>query len=239
MATLRFRLALTCSPTFLPAVLAEPAPARPEAAEEALPPGAVLRLGTRPFRLVGYTTGVALSPDGKLAAVSVQNSHVAFLDTLTGKETRRVCVVAANTGGLAFSPDGRLLAISSHGGLLLFDAVKGASLGQIDHRAVVNRQTPSFSADGKVLGLGGEGLGQKVSVSVWDVATRKQRATFAVPQDHWAAATLSADGKVLASWGQHLGRAGGGRLRGAGEGQPRPGAGRPGGAAGDRQGPGS
>src|SRR5262249_38120622 len=59
-------------------------------------------------------------------------------------------------------------------------------------------------ADGKFLTGGSDAVGQKTAISVWETATGKALGPFEVLQNLNVSATLSPDGKVLATWGQHL-----------------------------------
>src|SRR5262249_55689112 len=98
---------------------------------DALPPGALARLGTVRFRCPA--TSVSYSPDGKLLAAGCADNQIRLLDAATGKEIRRLAghqprtfnpprdaknpfdllvgsVGQGNITTLAFSPDGSTLA---------------------------------------------------------------------------------------------------------------------------------
>src|SRR5947209_20597148 len=64
-------------------------PAAAEGSAEALPPGAVARLGTTRLRHGGDVLSVSLSPDDKVLASAGGDGVVRLWDTKTGKELRR------------------------------------------------------------------------------------------------------------------------------------------------------
>src|SRR5262249_48766585 len=55
---------------------------------------------------------------------------------------------------------------------------------------------------------GTEGFGQKSPLQAWEVGTGKLLAQFEPLQNYTVQVALSPDGKVMASWGQHLPRNG-------------------------------
>ena len=184
---------------------ADPAAPRTDALGDALPAGAVARIGTNRFRSELHAGGVALSTDGKLLAVSTAKA-IRLLDTTTGTEVRKLDVGAlrARGGAIQFSPDGKFLALSGNGEVDVIDASKGTPvirimpLGQNKGGQIA----VSFSADGKLMAVGGSGLGRgKPSVAVWDVAAKKSLRTIAVTHDGYVQTALSPDGKVVVTWG--------------------------------------
>lgn len=191
---------------------------RLDAHGDPLPPGAVARLGTVRFRPTGYqgNSTVALSPDGKVLAVGgPPTNQLTFLDTATGKEVRRIESPSDRPNFLAYSPDGKYVAMAQmRGGLQLYDAATGAPAGQFpgDGGAPPAVFSTAFSADGKVVALGvADRPGPQLVAAAWDVATRKKLCSFDVLsggagpggfQTSDVQVALSADGKVLASWGR-------------------------------------
>jgi WD40 repeat protein len=192
-------------------------PARLDAHGDPLPEGAVARLGTVRFRPTGYqgNSALALSPDGKVVALIGQfDDHLVFFDTATGKEVRRVKIPQSSQNFLIYSPDGKYLATVQMGGLQLYDATTGTAVSRFGRSGNSPRSgvwSAVFSADGKVLALceseGDEG-GPKLFATAWDVASRKKLSSIELPHDSEGDAALSADGKVLATWGRrdHRGR---------------------------------
>jgi WD40 repeat protein len=190
-----------------------PAPAR-QAADlhgDALPPGAVARLGTVRFRTPDYINAAALAPDGKALAVG-NYQFIALLDTTTGRELRRLPGAFSGAQSLAFSPDGKFLAaVNSSNRIQLWDLAAGKSLHQIAPRD--NRSRPisiAFSADGKTLAVGHENFNQQGgAVTIYD-ASGKDLRNLDVLQNYRVFGALSADGKRVLTWGQYIDRVGGG-----------------------------
>jgi WD40 repeat protein len=213
MAAAPVRLAFCLA---LVAAAAGAEPARTDPHGDPLPAGALARLGTLRFRTLGHTHTAALSPDGALIAVAGDQDSIALLEAASGKEVRRLTADAIGVQNLMFSPDGRTLAAVSHIGLTLYDVATGAREPLQDIQSV---HTPvvAFSGDGKRLALGSGGIRGQTIAMVWDLATRKRIAAVVPLQDRAALVALSADGRLLATWGQHEGldaiRAGGLRSR--------------------------
>jgi WD40 repeat protein len=208
MRTLPFHLLLSGA-----LVLATFFPPSPAAADDTdpLPAGALARFGSARFRGDPDIAGAALSPDGKLLALPAPRS-VRLLDTASGKEVRRARAETggARRGGIRFSPDGKLLAVSHIGNLSVIDVMKGEVVASLvpSGRLSDARLSVSFSGDGKLLAVGGTPLGgpptgvrDQLSVEVWNVFEKKSLTTVSASRGRWAEATLSSDGKVLATWG--------------------------------------
>ncbi len=76
-----------------------------------LPEGAIARVGTTRFRLVGPTRAIAYSPDGTILATESVNNFKRLWDVNTGKELARFEVPRARmmAPSFKFSPDGEFL----------------------------------------------------------------------------------------------------------------------------------
>src|SRR5262249_31893823 len=140
----------------------------------------------------GVLWSVALSPDGKTAALACDSGPVKLVDVDNMRE-RAGLQGHVNVLGVAFAPDGKTLASCGDDAIRLWDL----SAGPEKAHAKVLRQPGSFcvafSPDGKTLASG-----ETNAVRLWDVATGKERAAL---QGHgswiWAVA-FSPDGKTLA-----------------------------------------
>ncbi len=191
----------------LGATLVEPAPAaeptRIDANGDALPAGAVARLGTLRYR-AGYVPWVCLSADGKhLVSIAGSSGLFRFLDPTTGKEVRRSTIESAKNvwSWKALSPNGRLVVgAGPSSDPMLYDTT-GAQALRLCDGASGDGTSAAFSADGKILAIGNGERGKPRTAAVWDVAGRKRICSWTLLHDAWGRLALSADGKLLVSWG--------------------------------------
>jgi WD40 repeat protein len=191
---------------------------------DALPAGALQRLGTVRFR--HNSTAIAYSPDGKLLASGGRDNIIRLFDADTGKETRRLIghqprsynpepdaknpidllIGAVGEGGVnsvAFSPDSKILASGGWDDTVrLWDVETGKQIRKIDaHKAMVGRVV--FSADGKVLASRG---GLDGTIRLWDPTTGTQLHKFVGLSNvnpwrfnHDLALAISPDSKTVAA----------------------------------------
>lgn len=156
---------------------------------DALPVGAIQRLGTVRFR--HNSTAIAYSSDGKLLASGGRENVIRLFEAATGREIRRftghgrrtynppsdpqspldALVSATGEGGVnsvAFSPDGKLLASGGWDDTVrIWDVQTGKELRKIDaHKAMVGHVR--FSPDGKFLASRG---GLDGTLRLWDPVT--------------------------------------------------------------------
>jgi WD40 repeat protein len=119
---------------------------------------------------------VALSADGKTAAVSVdagldQSVSVRIVDTSTGKVERTLQVpdASGSVKALAFAPDGTLATGTWSGIVTFWNPETGQTIGRRTLVAPYPVASIAFSPDGaRFSTTGGAG------VSIWDTATRQQ-----------------------------------------------------------------
>ncbi|HEX5269763.1 MAG TPA: sigma-70 family RNA polymerase sigma factor [Gemmataceae bacterium] len=124
----------------------EPAPARKDRHDDALPPGAIARLGTLRFR--GVRGCLAFSPDGKLLAASTGTAgeQAVIWGAATGRPVSRLAVGAPTLEHLAFSADGkRLLCWGYSPQASVWDIAAGKELFKVAGGRA------AFTADGKTL----------------------------------------------------------------------------------------
>jgi WD40 repeat protein len=178
---------------------------------DALPVGALTRLGTVRLRHPGHITALAVSADGKMAASSGYSrffamedltcaprhcSSILLWDLASGREILRFSGHAAPPQTLAFSPDGKLLASAATDGTGADNTVRLWELRtgrQIRSFAVKHGYVPiCFSPDSSKLAWSD---GEK-NLRVWDVLAGKEVLVEACPG---AARFLafSRDGKAL------------------------------------------
>jgi RNA polymerase sigma factor (sigma-70 family) len=160
-----------------------------ERPRDALPEGALLRLGSSHFRHGKAIRNAALSPDGKLLATSAYNSVIVW-ELANGKRLHRFPCdhgLGFTCPGLTFSPDGRHLGfVHSMDFACVWDLrtgkeslrFEGGSRGWAYCR---------FSADGKQFALCNQDR-----VRYYDLASRKE--THAVPAQHIS--SLSPDART-------------------------------------------
>jgi len=143
--------------------------------------------------------------DGKTLAAN-SRSGIKLWDVVTGKE---LMTLSGQTGyvypgGVASSTDGKLLASGSHDKTVkLWDLTTHKELATLEgHPGSVH--SVALTADGKLLASGGYVPVKDPArelfrgfVTLWDVTTRKARATLNLPAAVNAVA-LTADGKTLA-----------------------------------------
>ena len=100
---------------------------------DALPPGAIARLGSLRLRHNGAVHAVAFSTDGKILASEVVTDVVRLWDVKTGKEIRCLHGHEHCVTGVAFAPHGKTLASADRQGIVfLWDVASGKELGKCD-----------------------------------------------------------------------------------------------------------
>jgi WD40 repeat protein len=134
-----------------------------------------------------YRDGVehlALSPDGHAALTSDSEGSTRLWNVDTGKQVRVFKVQTLEYLSVGFSPDSRkLITENVDGSATLRDVKSGKDLQHFGKAS-----TPSFSADGRRVLMGG---------SAWNVDTGKELRNFEVPFGSEPAWTLSPDGNKV------------------------------------------
>jgi WD40 repeat protein len=164
-------------------------------AADALPPGAVLRLGTpslrQPYRKVPAVYIIA-TPDGKIFATRSDDRSVRLWDAAAGHLLHQLDDAEA-VSAFAFAPDGRTLVTASGSALRLWDVATGRSLQQWQaHDQAVT--SVAFTPDGQGL-ISGSG---DRTVRQWDL-TGKEIRKFGGKLDAIVGVAVSPDGKIVAA----------------------------------------
>jgi len=139
---------------------------------------------------------IAFSPDGRTLAYGT-SGHEAKLWDIANRHNVLTLEHDGGVASVAFSPDGALLACGCRDGVVkLWDVASGKALGTLRHTDRV--QSVAFSPDGEILAAGG-GLFAGGDITLWNVATRHQRATLTGHTASVWSLLFSHDGKTLVS----------------------------------------
>jgi RNA polymerase sigma factor (sigma-70 family) len=170
---------------------------------DALPDGALARLGTVRFRHASHACAIAFAPDGRSLASSGFHAVLHIWESSSGKELLRFESDRRRPGdfecvnGLAYSLDGLTLAgARTNLPACLWDATTGRELRRFEARA----RWVVFSPDGKTLASGAGHVGggaEDPDVRLADVATGKDVQVFGGHKGLVARAAFAPDGKAL------------------------------------------
>lgn len=170
-------------------------PVRRDQFGDALPEGALVRMGTIRLRHGDVISSLAFSPDGKLLASgggTLADTDIHLWDPGTGKLLRLLVGHTRSITSLAFSPDGRLLAsVDDDRSLLVWEVSAGRSLYS-DREHVWSM---AFTPDGKVLTVGcSDGI-----IRMLDARTGKKLRRWRDGERIVTSVAFSPDAKLLAS----------------------------------------
>jgi RNA polymerase sigma factor (sigma-70 family) len=122
--------------------------ANPEGVGDALPPGALFRIGSTRLQHGSSISAVAAAPDGKLLASVSWDGVLSIWELPSGRERYRTSVGPPSHGSfLAFTPDAKSLLLNREGKLWLLDVESGQFSKQLEASASAGL----LSTDGKVL----------------------------------------------------------------------------------------
>jgi RNA polymerase sigma factor (sigma-70 family) len=174
-----------------------PTEARTDRVGDALPPGALARLGSVRLRMGGSALSVAFSPDGKHLAAAGQEPMVHVWETASGKEVALLKGHQGYVTAVRFFPDGKQLATAGHDGTVrVWDlATQREKLSLATQGTRV--QSLAVTPDGKSVVVGYLDR----TVRRWDLATgKKDWESTSVNNGSVDLLALTGDGKNVA-WG--------------------------------------
>ena len=149
---------------------------------DALPPGAICRLGTVRFHQPGSLHHMAFSPDSKSVVFVINQDDeyvLRFMDIATWKELGQFKVKKhernpddeRNPPLLAFSPDGKTVGVLDQF-VELFDAKTGQHLQTFGRGLEI--YSFAFSPDNKLLAAGCMEMKKDNPIRVWEIATGRE-----------------------------------------------------------------
>lgn len=175
-------------------IAAEPKSEHTDRYGDALPQGAIARMGTIRLR-DGANSQIAFSPDGKLLASGSWGGQLRVWDAATGKEIHVFAAHQDYYGSFAFTPDCKSLVARGRDRTIRFWDL---TTGKLIHTFQAPEGVPkiALSPNGKILAM----IGEKTA-RLWDAATGKEIRTITAPQKDYRSLAFSPNGKVLAAGG--------------------------------------
>ncbi len=175
-------------------------PVQAQSKDDALPSGAIARLGEVRYPGVGRVFSVAFAPDGKTLLAGAWDGSIRLWDVATGKEIRQYTGHRGWVRSVAFSPDGKIFASGGKDKIIrIWETSTGKEIRRLEgHRSDISYV--SFSPDGKLLASV-----EALALRLWDAATGREvrRFDFRLGNPIGSMA-FSPDGKFLAYGGVNL-----------------------------------
>jgi WD40 repeat protein len=186
--------------------------------EPPLPEGARLRLGPTKFRISHNGRMLALTPDGQAIITFRHPDSLVLVSIATGQDVKTVKLPSDNQRGgwysLERTADGKRLIATQYNAVFILDADTGRVVYQIDVKENDKRLgglggslegLVAASADGSRIAIGTRypRNNEGVSAVVLDSATGEIVTTVQPGQSNTIRPVLSADGQLLATFGQY------------------------------------
>jgi WD40 repeat protein len=158
---------------------------------DALPTGALARIGTTRMRTAGSLHAAALSPDGRLVASGASNDPIRVWELPSGRPVMTLGDAKSDPWALAFSADGHALYAYDKGGLAAWDIASGrARVTKIEHACPF----AAFSSDGAHLVFS-----DCEAVQVMETSTGAPGARYTTDGGAVTSVAISADGSKAAA----------------------------------------
>jgi WD40 repeat protein len=143
----------------------------------------------------GAVNGVAFSPDGRALLSANANGAVQMWDV--SQETPNFKKYSKEISTIAFSPDEKIVALGQYDliktTIEILDVATGERIATFQTQKGIC--SLAFSPDGKTLACGS----QDTSITLWYLATGKEKATLQGHSNYVDSVAFSPDGKILAS----------------------------------------
>jgi WD40 repeat protein len=161
-----------------------------------LPPGALARMGT--VRLRGdHSRYISFSEDGKTLLTAGDGPAIRSWDVATGKQIQKKELKQIEPPWQLVSPDGKLVVNEQNKQFVVWEVVTAKELAHIpmpEHQVI----RMALSPDARTLALQTYDI-KSHSVSLWDVATGKERCQLSGHKIFSSSLLFSPDGKILAT----------------------------------------
>jgi len=180
---------------------ARPQPVRFDKLGDALPDGAVARLGTARLKLVS-TSSIAMTPDGDKIALPNIDGTVSVWAVPNCKEILRLGEPADRFRCVRFTADGRTLVAAGYRGVCLWNLGDGKLIAKLAHPRIISL---AVSPDGTMLASSSwstEVGKMGHDIRIWDMATKTEKHTLIGQAMPATCLEFSPNGKLLASGGQ-------------------------------------
>ena len=164
---------------------------------EALPDGALMRIGTQRLRHESHVRTVAFSPDGKLLASADFDGDIRLWNPATGRLVRELAGRGQAVEAVSFSPDGKRLYSGGWGeanGFRVWDATTGEPIAEYRGEGH-NTFSLALSPDGELVATGGS----RGVVQLWDAHSGRRLQRFRWHNSSVKGLAFSPDGRFLAS----------------------------------------